>query len=76
MGNNNIRIACVSPGLVETEFLPVMYDATQPGKAQETYNSLPCLQAQDMADHVRHILELPKHVQVHDILVRPTQQKM
>jgi NADP-dependent 3-hydroxy acid dehydrogenase YdfG len=34
----------------------------------------PHLEVSDVAAHVRHILELPRHVQVHDILVRPTRQ--
>ena len=59
--------------MVETEFAPTMHKDT-PGKAEEIYNSIPCLQAEDMAQHVKHILEMPKHVQIHDILVRPTLQ--
>jgi NADP-dependent 3-hydroxy acid dehydrogenase YdfG len=75
LGSNNIRIASISPGLVETEFLYAMYEETTPGKAEQIYHSSPVLEGQDIAEHVRHILELPKHVQIHDILVRPTQQK-
>ena len=65
-------LSFISPGLVETEFAPTMHKDT-PGKAEEL-NSIPCLQAEDMAQHVKHILEVPKHAQIHDILVRPTQQ--
>jgi hypothetical protein len=31
-------------------------------------------QAKDMADAVVYILSAPPHMQIHDILVRPTQQ--
>ena len=67
-------MAQISPGLVETEFSFVMNQGN-PGKAEATYKSIKCLQAEDMADHVKYILETPKHVQVTDILVRPTEQK-
>lgn len=43
-------------------------------EAKKTYEKFECLQADDMAAHIRHIMEMPKHVQIHDILVRPTQQ--
>ena len=72
---NNIRIAQLSPGIVKTEFLQVMMG--DKAKADATYQSLDWdpLQAIDMANCVKFILEAPKHVQVHDILVRPTFQK-
>jgi NADP-dependent 3-hydroxy acid dehydrogenase YdfG len=74
---SNIRVSSLSPGFVETEFAPAMLAETPDGpkKAEELYRSLDCLQAEDMADSVKYILAAPKHVQIHDILVRPTAQK-
>ena len=69
----NIRVASISPGLVETEFAEMAKNSKE--AAQKTYSSIECLQAEDMAANIRHILELPKHVQITDILVRPTTQK-
>ena len=74
MGDNHIRIAQISPGMVETEFAHAMY-AEQPGEADKQYSSLKCLQAEDVAEQVRNILQTPKHVQIHDILMRPTEQR-
>jgi len=71
---SNIRVAAVSPGLVETEFQSAMYP-DDPARAAAICNALPCLQANDMADAVAYILAAPKHMQIHDILIRPTQQK-
>merc|ERR1719150_3447668 len=68
----HIRVAQISPGLVETEFSFVM-NAGNKRKAEDTYKSIQCLQAEDMADHVKYILHTPKHVQITDILVRPTE---
>jgi NADP-dependent 3-hydroxy acid dehydrogenase YdfG len=35
---------------------------------------VPLFQAEDMANAVLYILSTPAHMQIHDILVRPTQQ--
>ena len=70
----NIRVAAVSPGVVETEFQSAMYPG-DPGRAAAITAALPCLQPADMAEAVQFILASPPHMQIHDILVRPTQQK-
>jgi len=64
---NNIRVSSISPGVVET-------DKDDPDKVSGIYNSMPCLQVSDIADSVRYVMSAPVHVQVHDILMRPTQQ--
>ena len=71
---SNIRVAAISPGLVETEFQAAMYP-DDPARAAAICSSFDCLQSQDMADTVLHILAAPKHVQIHDVLIRPTQQR-
>lgn len=73
LGNNNIRIGQLSPGVVETEFAMVMNK--DKAKADQLYASMECLTAQDMADCLKFILSAPPRMQIHDILVRPTQQK-
>lgn len=73
-GPNNIRISALSPGVVETEFAEAMTGSKE--KAEEFYSKIKYLAAEDLAAHVKHILELPKHVQIHDIIVRPTQQRL
>ena len=71
---SNIRVAAISPGLVETEFQAAMYP-DDPARVAAICSSFGCLQSQDMADTVLHILAAPKHVQIHDVLIRPTQQR-
>lgn len=68
----NIRVSSVSPGFVETEFAEKYHKSA--AKAQETYSRFPVLQPDDIAEAVWYLLSQPEHVQVHDILVRPTQQ--
>jgi NADP-dependent 3-hydroxy acid dehydrogenase YdfG len=67
-----IRVSAISPGLVETGFAEHLYGSAD--KARELYGRFPCLQPEDIARAVRYVLEQPDHVQVHDILVRPTRQ--
>ena len=43
--------------------------------ADKLYASMDCLQSQDMADCIKFIMEAHPRMQIHDILVRPTQQK-
>merc|ERR1712088_1037291 len=70
---SNIRLAAISPGLVETEFQQAMYPG-DPARAAAICSAFDCLQSKDIADTVMHILAAPKHVQIHDVLIRPTQQ--
>jgi len=71
---SNIRVAAISPGLVATEFQQAMYPDDKERAAAIT-SAYDCLQAEDMADTVLHILSAPRHMQIHDVLIRPTQQK-
>jgi len=70
----HIRVSALSPGLVETEFQSAMYP-DDPEQVKSIQSSVKCLQAEDMAESVKYMLSAPPHVQIHDILVRPTEQK-
>ncbi len=70
--NSPIRISSISPGIVETEFAEKYHQSAE--KAEETYSQFPVLQAADIANAVAYTLAQPKHVEVNDILVRPTEQ--
>ena len=70
--NSMIRIGSVSPGLVETGFAELFHGSE--AKARELYTRFQVLRAGDVADAVCYLLEAPAHVQIHDILIRPTQQ--
>ena len=66
-----IRVAIVSPGYVDTEFAEVFVG---PGGAPQPPRIMQ-LSADDVARAVVWILTQPAHVEVHDVLLRPTQQK-
>jgi NADP-dependent 3-hydroxy acid dehydrogenase YdfG len=67
-----IRVTAISPGFVETEFA-AQYNKSEEA-AKETYSRYTVLAAADIAEAVRYVLAQPPHVQVHDILMRPTDQ--
>ena len=70
---SGIRVCAISPGFVETEFAEVMSGSRE--KAEATYSRFKCLTADDVADSVSWVLSTPSHMQVHDILMRPTEQE-
>jgi NADP-dependent 3-hydroxy acid dehydrogenase YdfG len=70
---SDIRITAISPGYVETEFAQ-NYAHGDAEHAQRTYSKFPVLQPGDIADMVAYALRAPAHVQIHDLLVRPTRQ--
>ena len=69
---SDIRVTAISPGFVETEFAQVYHGAGE--AAEKTYSRFPVLQPEDIANAVGFVLDAPPHMQVHDLLVRPTRQ--
>lgn len=67
-----VRVSSISPGYVETEFHGRYFQDED--RAQATYRRYPVLQPDDVARSVLHVLAAPPHVQIHDVLVRATQQ--
>lgn len=70
--NSHIRVASVSPGFVETEFAEVYHG--DKAKAEETYSRYKVLEPKDVAATCLHLIEMPDHVEIHDVLMRPTAQ--
>lgn len=70
---SDIRVTAVSPGFVETEMAAKFHGSEE--TARELYGRYQVLQPDDIASAVLYALSCPPHVQIHDILVRPTQQE-
>lgn len=64
---STIRVSSIAPGTVQTRF---GLDPDEPDRKRP----YPLLQADDVADAVRFILDTPPHVDVGDLLLRPTGQ--
>jgi NADP-dependent 3-hydroxy acid dehydrogenase YdfG len=71
---SNIRITCIEPGVVATELINTITD-----KALEKYvertKQMEALQAEDIANAIVFALQAPNHVNVNEILIRPTTQE-
>ena len=71
---SNIRITCIEPGVVATELINTVTD-----KALEKYvertKEMEALQAEDIANAIIFAVQAPNHVNVNEILIRPTTQE-
>jgi NADP-dependent 3-hydroxy acid dehydrogenase YdfG len=73
---SNIRVTCVEPGVVATELLDTITDKSLEKYVQSTKQSEATqLQSQDIANAILFAVESPTHMNVNEILVRPTTQE-
>lgn len=70
----NIRVTCIEPGAVSTELLQSITDESMKGFIQATKN-METLQSEDIANAVLYAIDTPNHVNVNEILIRPTSQE-
>jgi len=68
-----IRVTAVSPGHVLTEFADVF--SGRPGAGAEIDRRFKILEPNDVADAILWVVTRPPHVEVHDVLMRPTGQR-
>ena len=69
----NVRVSMVSPGLVETEFSEVRFKGDS-DRAEEVYEDIEPLVAEDIAEIVYFIANRPRHVNIMDTIVFPVAQ--
>lgn len=70
---HNIKVSSIAPGMVETEFSIVRYHGDKQ-KADDVYNGLTPLYADDVAEAILFIITRPPHVNINDMLIMPTRQ--
>jgi len=68
-----LKVSSVCPGAVDTEFALVRYKGNEE-RAREVYKGYTPLYAQDVAETILFVVTRPKHVNIDDILVMPTDQ--
>jgi NADP-dependent 3-hydroxy acid dehydrogenase YdfG len=69
---SKIRVSSISPGFVETEFAENYHK--DPAAKARSYGKFQVLDADDIAWLVHSLISAPQHVQIHDVLLRPTEQ--
>jgi NADP-dependent 3-hydroxy acid dehydrogenase YdfG len=70
---SKIRVTCIEPGTVSTELLETITDESM-SRFIEASKKMETLQAHDIADAIMYAVQAPQHVNVNEILIRPTQQ--
>lgn len=69
---SGVRVSCVNPGMVETEFSEVrLGDADQ---ARAVYQGLKPLSGDDVAGACAWLLEQPEHVNIEELWLQPVHQ--
>ena len=71
---SGIRVTCIEPGVVATELTNTITDASLAAFV-ESAKKMEALQAQDIANAILYAVESPPHVNVNEILIRPTTQE-
>jgi len=70
---SNIRVTCIEPGVVETELLnTITDDSLKP--FLESAKKMEGLKADDIANAILFAVQSPEHMNVNEVLVRPTSQ--
>jgi NADP-dependent 3-hydroxy acid dehydrogenase YdfG len=70
----NIRVTCIEPGAVSTELLETITDDSMAKFIQSSKN-METLQSEDIANAILYAIQAPNHVNVNEILIRPTAQE-
>lgn len=70
----NIRVTCIEPGVVATELLNTITDKSLE-KFVQASKQMDSLQSEDIANAILFAVESPTHMNVNEILIRPTNQE-
>jgi NADP-dependent 3-hydroxy acid dehydrogenase YdfG len=71
---SNIRVTSIEPGVVSTELTDTITDESLQGFI-ENAKKMEALRAEDIANAILYAVESPSHVNVNEILIRPTTQE-
>ena len=72
---DNIRVTIIEPGLVETEIDQHITDVVAKQEIEARRKAITPLQSEDIAAAIVYAVTQPQHVNVNEILIRPTQQE-
>jgi NADP-dependent 3-hydroxy acid dehydrogenase YdfG len=72
---DNIRVTVIEPGLVATELPQHITSPEAREQAKNFYGSVKNLDSEDIAAAIAYAVTQPTHVNVNEILIRPTEQE-
>jgi hypothetical protein len=75
-GENDIRVTLIEPGFVDTELAEHIPDDEQQEQAKEALEAMDALTPDDIARSITYAVGQPSHVDVNEILIRPTDQEL
>ncbi len=67
-----VRVTNIEPGMVDTEFSLVRLGSKQ--KADAVYADMKALSAYDIAENIFWCLQQPKHINIQELVIYPTDQ--
>lgn len=72
---DKIRVTIIEPGLVATELPQHITNSSAKERAKAFYESVRSLDSEDIAAAIVYAVTQPPHVNVNEILIRPTEQE-
>lgn len=72
---DKIRVTIIEPGAVATELTQHITDPEVKKQTEEFYSSMTPLESEDIAAAIVYAVTQPPHVNVNEILIRPTDQE-
>ncbi|HXV65663.1 MAG TPA: SDR family oxidoreductase [Nitrosopumilaceae archaeon] len=71
---SNIRVTCIEPGVVATELTNTITDESLQSFVENS-KKMNSLKAEDIANAILFAVEAPNHVNINEVLIRPTTQE-
>lgn len=73
LGGTGVRVTDIAPGMAETEFMLVRSKGDE-AASQQLYADANPLQAEDIAEQIFYVANLPAHININRLEVMPTSQ--
>lgn len=73
LSGTGIRVSTIDPGLAETEFSLVRFKGDA-GRAAKVYEGVNPLTAEDIAETILWVASRPAHVNIDEMIIKPTDQ--
>lgn len=73
VNGSGIRVSSIDPGMVETEFSEVRFRGDKEAAAA-VYKGMTPLSATDIADTIAWVINRPKHINIDEVILTPTDQ--